>query len=114
MTIPQLLLTYDYSPYQSQQGEEIPAFEICNEEGEKVADTNENQPCEYQEAIAALFAASPEMLRVLEAAQQIDWVHNAAITDDIEALRKICLAYAAWWNQKALPVIAQAKGQVIE
>jgi len=114
MTLETLILSYDYSPYQSQQGGDIPAFEIFNEEGEKVADTNENQPCEDQEAIAALFAASPEMLRVLEVAQQIGWVHNAAITDDIEALRKICLAYAEWWNQKALPVIAQAKGQVIE
>ncbi len=111
MTIPQLLLTYEYSPYTSQSGEEIPAFEIFDAEYQTVAETNENLTTEEQETLARLFAASPEMLRVLEAAQQIDWVHNAAITDDIEALRKICLAYAAWWNQKALPVIAQAKGQ---
>lgn len=102
-------LTYDYSPYQSQSGEEIPAFEIFNEAGEKVADTNEDQPAAMQEALAALFAASPELLRVLEAAGRVDWVHNAAITDDMEALRRICLQYAAWWNGQACPAIARAK-----
>lgn len=106
-----LSLTYEYSPYTSQTGEEIPAFEIFNEEGEKVADTNENMTTEQQETHARLFAASPEMLRVLQAAQFKEWVHNAAITNDIEALRKICLAYAAWWNEQVLPVIAHATGK---
>ena len=59
-------LSYDYSPYRSQADQEIPAFEIFNEEGDKVADTNEDQPAEYQERVAALFVASPELLEALE------------------------------------------------
>lgn len=39
--------SYEYSPYTGQNGEEIPAFEIFNEAGEKVADTNENLPCKF-------------------------------------------------------------------
>lgn len=110
MTTPLFTLTYDYSPYTSQEGAEIPAFELFNEQGDTVAETNENLPSEEQEQLARIFAASPEMLRVLQAAQFKEWVHNAAITTDIEALRRICLAYAAWWNHQALPVIAQATG----
>ena len=33
------------------------------------------------------------------------WVANVAITRDIEALRKICLQYADWWNFKASRVL---------
>lgn len=111
MTNPLFTLTYDYSPYVSQEGEEIPAFELLNEQGDTVAETNENRPSEEQEQLARMFAASPEMLRVLQAAQFKEWVHNAAITEDIEALRRICLAYNEWWNEQAVPIIAQATGQ---
>lgn len=63
------------------------------------------------EEIRQRITGSSQMLRVLQAAHLKNWVHNAAITDDIEALRRICLAYAAWWNEQALPVIALATGQ---
>jgi hypothetical protein len=110
MKITKLELSYEYSPYRSQEDKEIPAFEIMDQDGEKVADTNENQPATTQEEIAALFTASPRMLRVLEeAAHCREWVHNVAHTDDIEALRRICLHYAMWCNEEALPVIAEAK-----
>lgn len=111
MNTPILSFTYEYSPYTSQSGEEIPAFEIFDADYQTVAETNENLTTEEQETYARLFAASPEMLRVLQAAQFKEWVHNAAITEDIEALRKICLAYAAWWNEQVLPIITQATGQ---
>lgn len=62
-----------------------------------------------KEANARLFAAAPALLEALEAADQFDWVHNAGITNDIEALRKICLQYSDWWNNTAMPVIAKAK-----
>ncbi|MCB9957155.1 MAG: hypothetical protein H6843_00925 [Rhodospirillaceae bacterium] len=58
--------------------------------------------------------AAPELLAVLKEARTVPWVHNAAITDDIEALRAICLAYSDWWNRKALPVIEKAAGPVPE
>jgi hypothetical protein len=53
----------------------------------------------------------PELLAVLEEAGRIPWVANAAITDDIEALRAICVAYADWWNGRACPAVAKAKGR---
>jgi hypothetical protein len=52
-----------------------------------------------------------EILKVLEAGQSKDWVANAGITNDIEALRKICLAHADWWNDLAWPLIAKARGR---
>ena len=58
--------------------------------------------------------AAPELLAVLKEASTISWVHNAAITDDVEALRAICLAYSDWWNRKALPAIGKAAGPVPE
>ena len=109
MNITTLELIYDYSPYRSQEDQEIPAYEIFDQIGEKVADTNENQPAADQETIAALFTASPRLLRVLEAAQCKAWVHNVALTDDIEALRSICPHYGRWWNEQALPAIAEAR-----
>lgn len=63
------------------------------------------------EEICQRITGGSQMLRVLQEAQLKDWVHNAAITDDIEALRTICLGYAKWWNEQALPVIALATGQ---
>jgi hypothetical protein len=33
------------------------------------------------------------------------WVCNAAITSDIEALRRICLEHADWWNNQAWPAL---------
>lgn len=54
-------------------------------------------------------AVLPELLKILEEAGNFDWVHNAAITQDIEALRKICLQYSEWWNNRACPAIDQVK-----
>ncbi len=58
---------YAYSPYTSQDGKEIPAFEVHGEE--KVCDTNENRPGEEQEANARLIATAPELLEALTLAQ---------------------------------------------
>jgi hypothetical protein len=60
---------------------------------------------------AILRTHAEEMLKALEAGQSKDWVANAGITNDIEALRKICLAHAGWWNNVAWPLIAKARGQ---
>jgi hypothetical protein len=55
---------YEYSPYTSQDGKEIPAFEVHGEE--KVCDTNEDRPSEEQEANARLIASAPELLTVAQ------------------------------------------------
>src|SRR5579863_8326630 len=39
-----------------------------------------------------------DLVSLVEQAGKFEWVCNAAITKDIEALRKICLQYADWWN----------------
>jgi hypothetical protein len=56
--------TYAYAPYVTQDGVELPAFEIHGE-GEKVCETVEDQPIEAQEANARLIAAAPEVLEAL-------------------------------------------------
>lgn len=38
------------------------------------------------------------------------WVQNAGITHDMEALRKICMYHAEWWNETAWPAIVAAAG----
>lgn len=50
------------------------------------------EPCP---AVAALIAAQ----------NSIPWAHNAGVTNDIEALRRIVLAYSDWWNETALPIV---------
>ncbi len=71
--------SYDYSPYTLRVpgnddtdpvGAEIPAFEVCDAEGNKVFDTNEDTPCELQEANARLASAAPAMLEALLLAQR--------------------------------------------
>src|SRR5208337_4955578 len=56
---------YAYAPYTTQDGRELPAFEIHGE-GVKVCDTVEDQPIEAQEANARLIAAAPDLLDALE------------------------------------------------
>jgi hypothetical protein len=58
--------TYEYNPYTLQRGdaaaEELPAFEIFDAEQNKIFETNEDMPCEIQEANARLASAAPELL----------------------------------------------------
>jgi hypothetical protein len=66
--------TYGYNPYTVQSGdaaaEELPAFEVFDAEQNKVFDTNEDMPCEVQEANARLATAAPTMLEALLLAQR--------------------------------------------
>lgn len=45
--------TYEYAPYSGQHGTEIPAFEIFNGAGVKVAETNEHFLISQQEEVTA-------------------------------------------------------------
>jgi hypothetical protein len=58
--------TYDYLPYRTNQGKEIPCFEIVDREGRRVALTDEDTPAELQEADARLIAAAPDMKHALD------------------------------------------------
>lgn len=68
-------------------------------------------------ANARLIAAAPALLEACEAMQscgehgRVPWVHNAAITDDIEELRKICLAFCSVYNRLVINAINQALGK---
>ena len=64
--------SYEYSPYTIQSGNhprevgtEIPAFEIYDADANKVFDTNEDTPCELQEANAMLASTAPRLLQSL-------------------------------------------------
>ncbi len=70
---------YDYNPYTLRVtgnneagtvGDQLPAFEVFDAEGNKVFDTNEDTPSEIQEANACLAAAAPTMLEALLLAQR--------------------------------------------
>jgi hypothetical protein len=47
-----------------------------------------------------------KLLTVILEAHIDCWVANAAITSDIETLRRICLAHANWWNFRASKVLS--------
>jgi hypothetical protein len=62
---------YEYNPYtmskvnrvaSNDTDTEIPAFEICDADGNKIFDTNEDSSQELQEANARLVVAAPELL----------------------------------------------------
>jgi hypothetical protein len=88
--------------------------EISDEEGRTVAHDLALDSCFIRyggESERLLCNAAPELLAVLREVGQIDWVHNAAVTGDLEALRRICLQFADWWNRRACAAIAKAQGR---
>jgi hypothetical protein len=63
---------YEYNPYTVGSiysplgvGVDIPAFEVFDNDGNKVFDTNEDTPAEFQEANARLGSAAPRLLASL-------------------------------------------------
>lgn len=56
---------------------------------------------------AKLIALAPQMAEALRAAACPCWVHNAGITNDIEALRRIALWHADWNNSYRVPLVPQ-------
>jgi hypothetical protein len=66
--------SYQYSPYTIRDpgaeaactvGDDVPAFEVFDADGNKVFDTNEDTPSELQEANACLASAAPRLLATL-------------------------------------------------
>lgn len=61
------------------------------------------------DANARLIAAAPDLLNACVAmGEKVPWVHNAGVTEDIEALRAVCLAYADVWNNLMSQAIDKA------
>lgn len=85
--------------------------EIVDEDGQVIAEDIALDGCFVRyggEPDRRLCDMAPELLEALREAGAFDWVHNAAITGDIVALRRLCLQYADWWNRRAAPLIAKA------
>jgi hypothetical protein len=64
--------SYDYNPYRVRREpdgieSELPAFEIFDADCNKVFDTNEDTPCELQEANARMASSAPRLLASLVA-----------------------------------------------
>jgi hypothetical protein len=66
--------SYQYSPYTvrdtgtdatSTVGDDLPAFEVFDAEGNKVFDTNEDTPADLQEANARFASVAPRLLASL-------------------------------------------------
>lgn len=53
--------TCEYSPYRTNHGHEVPAFEVFDANGIKLFDTNEDLPVDMQEAAAQLASAAPAL-----------------------------------------------------
>jgi hypothetical protein len=91
--------SYDYSPYRSRQGEdgidsEIPAFEIVDADYNKIFDTNEDSPCELQEANARMAATSPRLLASLVACANLLADYDESDGEEGEAYREAVAAIA--------------------
>jgi len=69
--------SYEYNPYRVRREpdgieSELPAFEVFDNDGDKVFDTNEDTPAERQEANALVAVTASEMAEVLQAFIQTD------------------------------------------
>lgn len=77
-----------------------------------VCDVDQN---EQAAANARLIAVAPELLAACKAMDRVElggrihWVHNAANTTDIEALRAIVLAHGDVWNNLMRHAVAKAE-----
>lgn len=58
----------EYSPFEGQDGRDIPSFRIYDANGDQVAETDSHKPAEIQEADAGLLTAAPMLLAALEQA----------------------------------------------
>jgi hypothetical protein len=101
--------SYGYSPYTVRTpgthgtknvGDDIPAYEIFDADGNKVFDTNEDTPAELQEANACLGSAAPRLLASLITCANLLADYEGSSGEEGQAYRE------------ALATIAEATGRV--
>ena len=95
--------SYVYSPYTvrdtgsdatSTVGNELPAFEVFDAEGNKVLDTNEDSPADLQEANASLASAAPRLLAALTVCANLLADYDEAEGEEGDAYREALAAIA--------------------
>ena len=98
--------SYEYSPYRSRRGEdgiesELPAFEIFDADSNKVFDTNEDSPCDLQEANARMGAAAPRLLASLITCANLLADYDDAEAEEGDAYREAKAAVAEATGRRA-------------
>ena len=91
--------SYDYNPHVLQDGTEVPAFEICDAEQNRIFTTEELTPQNQQEANARLAASAPCLREALR-----ECIRLLADFDESEGEEGV--AYRA-----AAAALEQAEGQ---
>jgi hypothetical protein len=95
--------SYEYSPYTVRDagtdatctvGDDLPAFEVFDADGNKVFDTNEDTPAELQEANACLASAAPRLLASLIACADLLADYDGSDGEEGEAYREALAAIA--------------------
>jgi hypothetical protein len=93
--------SYEYNPYTAGSehhphgvGAEIPAFEIVDADYNKIFDTNEDTPCELQEANARIAATSPRLLASLVTCANLLADYDESDGEEGEAYREAVAAIA--------------------
>jgi hypothetical protein len=105
---------YEYSPYTVRNpgahgtknvGDDIPAFEIFDADANKVFDTNENTPCELQEANAMVASTAPRLLHSLVTCANLLADYDESVGAEGEAYREALSAIAeATGSSQAAPL----------
>ena len=92
---------YEYSPWTIRSehhtrgvGAEVPAYEIFDDDGNKLFDTNENSPADLQEANACLATAAPRLLASLITCANLLADHDGSEGEEGEAYREAVAAIA--------------------
>lgn len=98
---------YEYNPYTVgpadsplDSGAELPAYEVFDDDGNKVFDTNEDMPAGLQEANARLAAAAPRLLASLVRCANLLADFDASDEEEGQAYRE------------ALAAIQEATGRI--
>jgi hypothetical protein len=91
--------SYEYNPYRVTREPggietELAAFEVFDADGNKVLDTNEDTPCELQEANARLASTAPRLLAALTVCADLLADYDAAEGEEGEAYREAVAAVA--------------------
>ena len=118
--------SYAYSPYTvrdtgtdstSTVGDELPAFEIFDAEGNKVFDSNEDTPPDLQEANVCLASAAPRLLTALITCANLLADYDESDGEEGQAYREALAAIADATGgapDARLPIIIEVRGGVVQ